>query len=117
MLKQFKAFSFTFEKVPLELRESIALEEDGAKELLEYLKEFTDEALVLSTCHRTEIFYSTSQELSSEIIKWFGIEKGKANPDLLQKNCLLTEKHEEAVRRLFEISAVCAHFLRIFGWR
>ena len=106
MLKEFKAVCFSFERVPLKLRESLALDEVAVKKLLSFFKEFSSlkEVLILSTCNRTEIFYSSDRDQSTEIVKLVGIENGITNPTRLLDHCAKLTDHDEAVRRLFEVS-------------
>jgi len=63
MHNYFKAISLSHKTAPLEIRELVALNEDSCKELLVKIKEITDasELLILSTCNRTEIYYSSLQ--------------------------------------------------------
>lgn len=82
MLNHFKAISLSHQKAPLPIRELFALDQDAITKLLYYFKEFTGfvDLLILSTCNRVEVYYSSEKELGSEIIKRLGIEKNINNP-------------------------------------
>lgn len=75
MQNQFKAVSLSYKKAPLEIREVISLSEEACKGLLHLLRDYTaaSDVLVLSTCNRTEVYYSAEEDLSGEIIKLIGI--------------------------------------------
>lgn len=75
MQNQFKAVSLSYKKAPLEIREVISLSEEACKGLMHLLRDYTpaSDVLVLSTCNRTEVYYSAEEDLSGEIIKLIGI--------------------------------------------
>jgi glutamyl-tRNA reductase len=54
------------------------LDEGSIQSILLKLREFfsLSDALILSTCNRTEVYYSHELDLSTEIIKLVGLEKG-----------------------------------------
>jgi glutamyl-tRNA reductase len=64
------AIGISHHSVPVELREKVALSESESKQLLERLKDsFTDEALVISTCNRSEIYVRPlNGEISSDYL-------------------------------------------------
>ena len=78
MYRNFKAVSLSHKSASVEIRERVALNEEECRRLLSYFKEFMDfqDVLVLSTCNRTEVYYSSSTERSSEIVKLIGLQKG-----------------------------------------
>jgi glutamyl-tRNA reductase len=106
MLSNFKAISLSYKNAPLEVRELIALDDSACKKLMVSLKEFTDstELLVLSTCNRTEIYYSSNTDCSSQIIKLIGIQKAIENISQYQSYFRIIDDHNEAVQHLFEVS-------------
>jgi len=104
MHNHFKAISLSHKTAPLEIRELVALNEESCKQLLIQLKEFTDssEILVISTCNRTEVYYSSTEDHSETIIKLLGIQTGSLN--LLENSYFAVfNQHNEAVRHLFEV--------------
>lgn len=102
----FKAVSLSHNNAPLGIRELVALDEEAIGRLLKYFKEFTEasEVLVLSTCNRTEVYYQSSKDLSQDIIKLIGIERGVQDMSSLAPyfNCITD--HQEAIRHLFYVS-------------
>jgi glutamyl-tRNA reductase len=106
MHQQFKAISISYKKAPLHIREMVALNEDSSKRLINTLKEILDlsEALVLSTCNRTEIYYSSSTDLSSQIVKLLCVQNGLANSDTVHEYVEVIDSHNEAVKYLFEVA-------------
>src|SRR5207237_432088 len=81
MLQNFKAVTLSYKKAPLDIRELIALDEISCKQFLQNLKDFiqASDLLVLSTCNRTEVYYTSDSDASAEIVKLLGITKGIAN--------------------------------------
>jgi len=78
MQNQFKVLTLSYKNAPIAVRESVSLNESAGRNLLQKIKEFTPvrEALVLSTCNRTEIYYSADQDYGQELLKLLAIEKG-----------------------------------------
>ena len=74
----FKAVSLTHKNSPVSLRERVALNAAETAGLLEKIKAFTtvQDALVLSTCNRTEIYYTHEEDISTDLIKLLGMLKG-----------------------------------------
>lgn len=69
-MEYFKALGISFHNTPLEIREQVALSDGESKELLLKLKDIFDvnEAMVVSTCNRTEIYYSSPQNIEGQIV-------------------------------------------------
>jgi glutamyl-tRNA reductase len=106
MHQQFKAIGISYKTAPLHIREMVALNEDSYKRLINRLKEVLDisEALILSTCNRTEIYYSSATELSAEIVKLLCVEKGLSNSHIVHEHVQVINSHNEAVQYLFEVA-------------
>ena len=68
---RFRAFTLSYKHAPIVVREAVSLKEIGCRNLLDKVREFTgaNDVLVLSTCNRTEIYYSSDADYSREIIK------------------------------------------------
>ncbi|SMD46334.1 glutamyl-tRNA reductase [Aquiflexum balticum DSM 16537] len=106
MQKKFRAISLSHKNAPVQIREVISLDEGSIHTLLVKLKEFFSltDTLILSTCNRTEIYYSHELELSAEIIKLIGLEKGLSNVvDYLEYFKVFNEDRE-AIEHLFKVS-------------
>lgn len=106
MHNQFKAISLSYKKAPLAIREVVALNEASCKRLINTLKDLipATDILILSTCNRTEIYYSSEKDCSTEIIKLLALEKGIGiNKDLREYFTVINE-HLIAVEHLFNVS-------------
>lgn len=106
MHQHFKAISLSHKSAPIHIREMVALDEDACKQLLIKLKEVLDisESLILSTCNRTEIYYTSSADLSREIIKLISIEKGFSDSSVIYPYFRIINNHQQAVSYLFEVA-------------
>ncbi len=105
MAGSFKFVGLSFKQTPIEIREKLALDETECKKVLDFIKEFTnaEEALVLSTCNRTEIYYSSEENLTEVIIKGLATIKGDPSWKIAG---YFTENNEtsDVVRYLFRVS-------------
>ncbi len=104
---EFKALSLSYKTTPVEIREQIALSEQNIKNLIQHIKEFTSatDILILSTCNRTEIYYSSPNDLSNDLIKLIGIQKGLTDTIGKYKSYFnnITDS-TEAIQHLFRVS-------------
>lgn len=103
MLYGFKALTLTYHTAPVEVRERYALNETEAKQLLHMLQEHgVQEAMVLSTCNRTEIYYSSNEP--QEPLLFYALGMLKSYPIEQDKQYFLhITDSREAVRHLFEV--------------
>ncbi|SHK12616.1 glutamyl-tRNA reductase [Hymenobacter psychrotolerans] len=102
----FKAVSLSFKKAPLEIRELIALDEAACRRFLHTLHHDLglSDLLVLSTCNRTEVYYSADLDYSSIIIEALGQLKGlPAARSYTNYFDTLTDA-DAAVHHLFEVA-------------
>ncbi|QMU27726.1 glutamyl-tRNA reductase [Adhaeribacter radiodurans] len=106
MLQNFKAVSLSYKKAPLDIRELIALDEISCKQFLQNLKDFiqASDLLVLSTCNRTEVYYTSDSDASAEIVKLLGITKGITNITQYLDYFTIINSHADAVQHLFDVS-------------
>ena len=105
MHQHFKGFSISYKTTPLEIREKVALDNADAGDLLIKCKEVLgiSEVLVVSTCNRTEIYYSSEVSLADEILTLLAVKKGISKDDLFQYAVLL-EDQSQAIEHLFGMS-------------
>ncbi|RPD46117.1 glutamyl-tRNA reductase [Hymenobacter sediminis] len=106
MLHPFKAVSLSFKKAPLEIRELIALDEAACRRFLHTLHQelgLTD-LLVLSTCNRTEVYYSAERDQSPAIIEALGQLKNLPEVAEYFPYFDILDQHSDAVRHLFEVA-------------
>ncbi|MFQ3213594.1 MAG: glutamyl-tRNA reductase [Marivirga sp.] len=106
MYQNFKALSLSFKNTPIHIREQVSLNEAISTRLLNYLKEFTSatDVLILSTCNRTEIYYLNDEDLSLDLIKLIGIEKGVEQIENIRPYFNSITDHDSAVKHLFDVS-------------
>lgn len=77
MVQNFKALVLTYKTAPVAIREEVSLTEAASKQLMRFIREYTTitESLVVSTCNRTEIYYSADKDFSAEIFKGLSLVK------------------------------------------
>ncbi len=102
----FKAVSLSHQRAPVEIRELIYLPEPTCKSLLAKLKDLLhiEEALIFSTCNRTEVYYISERDLSDEIIKILCIEKGISSSAQYAHYFQIINQESDAVVYLFEVA-------------
>lgn len=110
MLDNFKSVSLSYKTAPLAVRELIALNEEDAKRFMLRLRDFfgITELLVVSTCNRTEVYYSFGQErvtpdVNEEIVRLLLIEKGITDTENYLPYFQLYPDYADAVLHLFEV--------------
>jgi glutamyl-tRNA reductase len=105
MYSQFRAISLSHKTAPLAVRETFALNEDEVKFFSLQLKDLLDisEALVVSTCNRTEVYYMANDDLSHDVLKALTAYKvlGKSEQYIPYFSFL---DQTEAIQHLFEVS-------------
>ena len=106
MQTRFRVVSLSHKSAPVHIRELISLDEAAIERLLLKLKEFfsVGDALVLSTCNRTEVYYSHESDLSVELIKLIGIERGLTDSISYLDYFQVLNNESEAVTHLFRVS-------------
>jgi len=77
MTQNFKALVLTYKTAPVAIREQVSLNEEASKKLLHFIQNYTDasDAMVVSTCNRTEIYYLSEKDFSSTILKGLSLIK------------------------------------------
>jgi len=105
MHKHFKAIGLSHKNTPLEVRESVALSDSSAKLMLQKIREFTSasDVLILSTCNRTEFYYSSEDDESDTILKLLALVNSIEN---IETYFQYFEKYEysAAVKHLFDVA-------------
>ena len=89
---------------PLDLRERLAFTPQSLPEALLSLKKLDniEEASILSTCNRTEIYCVTTKDNDQAIIQWFSHFHGVDEDQIKQH--LYLHAHEETVRHAMEVA-------------
>jgi glutamyl-tRNA reductase len=106
MTSHFKAISLSHINTPLHVRETFALNQEQLKSFSIKLKDLFSltDLIIISTCNRTEIYYTSEIDLSQGLIKSLSAEKGLIDHTLYLPFFQVHFGHE-AVTRLFEVSA------------
>lgn len=106
MLSNFRAITLSYKSAPIEIRESVALTESNIRTLLVKIKDIIDasEVLILSTCNRTEVYYSANTDFSNQIVSLICFEKGIMQVDGYLPYFEPINNHENAVSHLYEVS-------------
>lgn len=106
MQNKFRALSLSYKIAPVEIREIISLGEGDVRSILLKLKEFFSitDTLILSTCNRTEVYYSHELDLSTEIIKLIGLEKGLDNAVSYLEYFKIINDDRQAIHHLFRVA-------------
>lgn len=105
-MSHFKAVSLSFKNTPIEIREFFTFNEQSCKALLLSLKERFDisEALVISTCNRTEVYYSLPYNVNEDIIDFLVNNTPLSSQKNLKNYFRQISDNLEAVQYLFEVS-------------
>lgn len=87
------------------MRELVALQENDCRTLLQQLRDIIEvtDLFILSTCNRTEIYYTAPQDYSKAIITTLAIHKGCEVSAIAPYFVNITD-HNEATRHLFDVS-------------
>jgi glutamyl-tRNA reductase len=103
MTQNFKALVLTYKTAPVAIREQVSMNEPAAKKLMHFIRDYVpaSDVLVVSTCNRTEIYYISEQDLSSEICKGISLIK---NVETGFEKHFTTYSGQTAVQHLFEVA-------------
>jgi glutamyl-tRNA reductase len=106
MQTKFRVVSLSHKSAPVHIRELISLDEAAIQRLLLKLKEFfsVSDALILSTCNRTEVYYSHELDLSVELVKLIGMERGLADAISYLDYFEVLNEEKETLSHLFRVS-------------
>jgi glutamyl-tRNA reductase len=90
---------------PLELRERLAFTPQSLPEALKSLKKLAhiEEASILSTCNRTELYCVTSEDNDSALIQWFSKFHGLDEEQVKKHTYLFA--HEETIRHAMAVAS------------
>ena len=106
MQSQFKALSLSYKNAPVEVREMMALNEADIKLFLQRIKEMLSlsDVLVVSTCNRTEIYYSAEKNHGHELIGILSMVKQLSQGCRLLEHFIQLNEANEAAQHLFRVS-------------
>lgn len=103
MAQNFKSLALSYKTAPLTIREQVSLNEGGVRQLLHFLRDYTPatDVLVVSTCNRTEIYYTAEADLSQDIFKGLNFIK---RPESGFEQHFAKYEGTACVRHLFEVA-------------
>ncbi|MDH4090833.1 MAG: glutamyl-tRNA reductase [Cyclobacteriaceae bacterium] len=103
MTQNFKALVLTYKTAPVAIREQVSLNEEASKRLLHFIRDYTkaSDAMVVSTCNRTEVYYLAEQDFSSVIFKGISFIKD-IGAEAAQYFKFYSD--QEAVQHLFDVA-------------
>ncbi|MEO9482513.1 MAG: glutamyl-tRNA reductase [Ekhidna sp.] len=103
-MEGFKALGLSYKNAPIEVREKVAFTEEEAVQFLSMLKDTlsVEEALLISTCNRTEIYFTSQDKVESKIISLIAAYKNLASGDL--SNHFNLYERADALEHLFNVS-------------
>ncbi|WP_109832481.1 glutamyl-tRNA reductase [Reichenbachiella versicolor] len=106
MHNQFKAISLSYKNAPIEIREKVSLDEASTKKLLDMIAECSEisEALVLSTCNRTEIYYASNTSKKELLVKLLSLVKGLGDSAEYLQYFIDLDTNEVAINHLYAVS-------------
>lgn len=98
--------SLSHTSAPLEIRELLYLPEQECRQLL---LQFTEsiglqEAIVFSTCNRTEVYYISEEDMSEKLISLLFSVKGLAESQAYRSYFRHITNNKEAITYVFEVS-------------
>jgi glutamyl-tRNA reductase len=111
MQNQFKSISLSYKSAPLAVREQVALNEDEIKNFSLRIRDMFDiqEAILVSTCNRTEVYYVSEENRNTDIIKLLLLDKGIATTDEYFAYFQQYNAQADAVQHLFEVATGYTH--------
>ena len=106
MLTNFRALTLSYKSAPVEIREAVALSDQQCQALLAHLKDVFDmqELFILSTCNRTEVYYSAGSVIDQEIIKMLCLSRGIADFKTYIPYFEVIDTLDLAIQHLFYVS-------------
>lgn len=105
MHSNFRAIGISYKNTPLNVREAVAFDESQTKQFLNQVKEVlgVEEALVLSTCNRTEVYYSASEDVSARLASFIDVYHGLSGADA-SASYFQQLDYDQAVKHLFGVA-------------
>jgi len=102
----FKAISVNYKKASLDVREKLSLNEFETKLLLNQLRDILNisEAIVISTCNRTEVYYLAENEYAANIISLICSVKGIRESSYYAPYFSTINDTNEAIQYLFRVA-------------
>ena len=106
MQKSFKFVGLSYKQAPVEVRELLSLGDSDVNDLLSTIQETLnpEELFIISTCNRTEVYYTSEKSLAREIISLLAINRGLNRSESFYKYFDVKEDWKEATAQLFRVA-------------
>ena len=106
MHNHFKVISISHKTATVEVRERMALNQEGTVQVLERIRDLfaLRDVLVLSTCNRSEIYYGSDEDLSVELIKILALQNNLEDAADFESYFENITDHLKAVKHLFRVA-------------
>lgn len=106
MITPFKSVSISHRSAPLTIREMVALSEEESRAFTLKCKDLfgLQELLIVSTCNRTELYYTSQESISNDLIKALLIEKGLTNTSDYVHYFIHMDETNDSLKHLFEVA-------------
>ena len=103
-MEAFRVLGLSYKNTPIDVREKVAFSESESSQFLLQLKEFFDveEAMLVSTCNRTEIYYTHHSGREEDVVSLIATVKGLSSDELIGH--FKTLSSDEATKHLFNVS-------------
>ncbi len=104
MYEKFRAVGITHQSSSIETREKLAFSEEEGRIYLERIKEIHNlpDLFLLSTCNRTEIYYSSESNLDSDLIAVLAFQKSLKKSDI--ERYFFQKEGSDAVNHLYHVA-------------
>ena len=106
MERNFKVLTISYKNTPISVRGEVSLNQDESNQFITLLKETCEfsNLLVLSTCNRTEFYYSADENKTAHFLKCLGIVKCISGLDKYRSFFIAIDDHDTAVQHLFNVA-------------
>jgi glutamyl-tRNA reductase len=106
MIAPFKSISISHRSAPLTIRELVAMNEEESRAFTLKCKDLfgLQELLIVSTCNRTELYYTSPESISNDLIKALLIEKGLSNMADYAHYFVQMDETSDSLKHLFEVA-------------
>lgn len=105
-MSNFRGVTLSYKNAPVSVRDKVALSERQIKSIYSKARDLfpVSELLIISTCNRTEVYYTSEQIIDEALISVLLLEKGIADTAEYLKYFTIISDHAEAIVHLFNVS-------------
>mgnify|MGYP003668784434 CR=1 FL=1 len=103
-MKNFHAITLSYKLCPIAYREVFSFNKERISRLLNAIQSIvkTEDLFIISTCNRTEIYYTSKIELDEPILRLVGLEAGMVSNKYF--NFFISLKGKAAIRHLYHVA-------------